>query len=111
LKNLPVEGQEDMEKDFVLTILLLDELKEMGYEEVWLGNIPNPYCDFFASSNCILASPPRRLGSWPSVWYLSDRWGEPSCGNGLKEADNTFRSGVRLTMPGHYKIKGETWQS
>lgn len=99
-----------MDDDFILTKLLLEELRRMGYTEVWLGNVPNPHwthgCD-----HGIVAAPKRRdFCGWPSLWSVSGIFGENSCGNGLKNADQTFRSAVRGMIPGHYVLdEAEEW--
>lgn len=100
-----------MDAEFILTKLALEELRRMGYTEVWLGNVPNPHWEHGCSTG-IVASPKRKIGSSPAVWEVSEEiFGQKSAGNGLKRADNTFRSKVAQMIPGHYVLIDGGWDS
>jgi hypothetical protein len=101
-----------MDADFILTKLLLEELRKMGYTEVWLGDVPNPHW-MHGCSHGVVSSPKRMdFCGWPSLWSVSQIFGQNSCGNGLANADQTFRSGVRGMISGYYALNeaGE-WES
>lgn len=98
-----------MNADFIYTKLALEELRKMGYTEVWLGDVPNPHWEH-GSSHGIVAAPKRKIGWWPALWDVSEEtFGQNGAGNGLKEADNTFRSKVTQMMPGHYVLIDGEW--
>lgn len=98
-----------MDADFIYTKLALEELRKMGYTEVWLGNVPNPHWEH-GCSHGIVAFPKRKIGWWPAVWEVSEEtFGQKSAGNGLKEADNTFRSRVSQMISGHYLLIDGEW--
>lgn len=98
-----------MDKKFILTKLALLELGEMGYMEVWLGNVPNPHFEH-GMNNGIVASPKVRPRGFPALWDVSERnFGREGCGNGLKGADQTQRELVREMIPGHYLLKNGEW--
>lgn len=100
-----------MDASFILTKLALEELREMGYTEVWLGSVPNPHWEH-GCSHGIVAAPKRKIGWWPAVWQVSERtFGQKGSGNGMREADNTFRSRVTEMMPGHYVLVDGSWFS
>jgi hypothetical protein len=94
-----------MNKEHILTILALEELKALGYEEVWIGRTPNPHWPDHGGGDCIIAAPKKRIAGWPSLWTVSEKtFGEQGCGNGLKNADQCQRQKVREMIPGHYKL-------
>lgn len=98
-----------MDKNFILTKLALLELGEMGYREVWLGNVPNPHWEH-GMSNGIVASPKMRPQGFPSLWGVRERnFGREGCGNGLMGADQTQRELVREMIPGHYRLVDGVW--
>jgi hypothetical protein len=97
-----------MEKNFILTILALDELKEFGYQEVWIGNVENPHWPRHGNNGFIIASPKVRKNNSPAVWLLDEnRFGKQSCGNGLKKADQSQRE--HKLVSGHYKLADGNW--
>lgn len=99
-----------MDKEFILTVLALNELGKMGYNEVWIGNVKNPHWPNHLMDNFIIASPPQRIGGCPAVWSLSEEiFGKKSCANGLRESDQIQRSEVRNMKPGHYKFS-DKWE-
>lgn len=98
-----------MDADFIYTKMALEELRRMGYTEIWLGDVPNPHWDHGMNTG-IVATPKRNIGWWPAVWEASEEtFGQKSAGNGLKEADNTFRSKVAQMMHGHYVLIDGEW--
>ena len=100
-----------MDKEFILTILALDELKGLGYKEVWIGQAENPHSPFRSYSSIIAAPKVEDRCGWPALWRVSEQnFGKLHCGNGLKDADQAQISNVNRLMPGHYEILGEKWQ-
>jgi hypothetical protein len=98
-----------MDESFIRTKLALEELKDLGYTEVWLGNVPNPHWEH-CMSNGIIAAPRHRICGDPAVWRASERnFGELGCGNGLLDADQCQRELVRKMMPGHYVLEDGRW--
>ena len=98
-----------MDESFIRTKLALLELGELGYREVWLGNVPNPHWDA-RLDNFVIAAPKCNMGGWPSLWAASDRnFGRMGCGNGLPEADQCQRELVRRMIPGHYFMEDGRW--
>lgn len=97
-----------MEEDFILTVLGLDELRELGYNEVWIGAVPNPHWqhDF---DNFVIASPKIRRGGWPAVWS-ANKFGKQNCGNGLSGADQSQNELTRRMTPGHYRLTDGSWE-
>lgn len=94
-----------MDRKFILTVLALNELQKMGYNEAWIGNVDNPHWKNHGCDNFLIGSPPKKMGGWPALWTLSENiFGKQSCGNGLKNADQTQRSQVRNMIFGHYKF-------
>lgn len=95
---------------FVLTVLALEELKEKGYSEVWIGKVDCPFWDW-KSDSVIIAHPKSRQNSWqPSLWSVSEKlFGKMSCGNGLKNADQGQFN--HKLMEGHYKLENNSWQT
>lgn len=97
-----------MDSDFILTVMALDEIKSLGYQEVWIGSVGNPHWDHNID-NFIIASPKKRKCGWPALWACSEKiFGKMSCGNGLSKADQMQRDGRRL-QKGHYKLIEEQW--
>jgi hypothetical protein len=97
-----------MDDKFILTVLGLDELAELGYKEVWIGDVPNPHWAH-NNSGFIIASPPMRKNGWPAVWNVSEKvFGKQSCGNGLRKADQSQRR--HQLMKGHYKMEMGRWE-
>ncbi|NBT57247.1 hypothetical protein EBT16_00525 [bacterium] len=97
-----------MDQKFILTTLGLQELQELGYTEVWIGNVQNPHWTA-PPSNAVIASPKRKRGGWPAVWSADRYFGKISCGNGLARADQCQKSEVHKMTPGHYRLENETW--
>ena len=98
-----------MDESFIRTKLALEELSRMGYSEVWLGNVPNPHWDHGMTTG-IVAAPKRDEMGWPRLWSASEaNFGMKSAGNGLRAADNMFRSLVSKMMPGHYVLVDGCW--
>lgn len=99
-----------MDAAFVLTMLGLDELKEMGYREAWIGAVESPHLRH-TGPNFVVAGPKRRRdNSWPAIWSVSERiFGSGGCCNGLTEADRVSRTGVAKMVAGHYKLIGGAW--
>lgn len=99
-----------MEADFIFTKLALEELRKMGYTEVWLGNVSNPHWKHGMSNGIVAAPRLRDRTGWPRLWSASEEnFGQKSAGNGLTAADNMFRSKIRDMIPGHYVLIGEEW--
>lgn len=98
-----------MDKDFILTKIILDELGGLGYTEVWLGRVPNPHWEH-GMSNGVVAAPKRRTdwGRRPALWDAR-KMGSLNCGNGLREADQAQFSLVYDTIPGHYRLTDSGW--
>lgn len=96
-----------MEKDFLLTVLGLDELRELGYNEVWIGNVPNPHWQH-GCNNFVIASPKRKIGGWPAVWSAK-KFGKQSCGNGLSKADQAQMELARRMISGYYRLTEGSW--
>lgn len=98
-----------MDTDFILTKMALEELRKMGYREVWLGNVDNPHWNH-GCSHGIVASPRRRESGWPALWQASEQtFGRQGAGNGLGKADNTFRTNVSQMISGHYVLIDGQW--
>jgi hypothetical protein len=98
-----------MDKKFILTVLVLDELQKMGYNEVWIGKVENPHW-IHGFGDILICSPPRRIWNLPALWTLSeDIFGRQSCGNGLKNADQAQRPEFRNMTSGHYKFS-DKWE-
>lgn len=92
------------------TILALEELKELGYDEVWIGGVPNPHWPRHGCGNFVIAGPKKERYGWPALWSVSEKnFGKQWCGNGLEKADQVQRSN-RL-MPGHYKLTENGWRT
>ena len=88
--------------------MILDGLGEMGYEEVWLGEGCVHWTQ--AYSGLVIASPKQRKYGWPNVWRLDSKYGEMSCGNGLKEADQAQYRWISEPLKGHFVRNGDgTW--
>ncbi len=96
-----------MDEDFILTVLALDELKELGYSEVWIGAVPNPHWDHRGGS-FVIASPKRKRGGWPAVWSAK-KFGKQSCGNGLSKADQAQMELTRRMISGYYRLTEGSW--
>lgn len=97
-----------MNKEFILTLLALDELKNMGYLEVWIGNVPNPHWPRHGIDNFIIASPKNRINNSPAVWSLDENhFGKQSAGNGLSQADQSQRD--HKLISGHYRLVDDNW--
>lgn len=100
-----------MDQEFVLTVMALGELEELGYKEAWIGNVENPHWPDHLNSHFLIATPKRKKNGWPAVWSVSEKlFGRQGCGNGLREADQCQRSGVGRIKPGHYKLVNDTWE-
>lgn len=98
-----------MDARFIRTKLALLELGELGYTEVWLGNVPNPHWEH-GMGDGIVAHPSMDSGWRPLLWDASDRnFGRLGCGNGLGDADQCQRSLVREMIPGHYRLVDGEW--
>jgi hypothetical protein len=98
-----------MDARFIRTRLALEELGSLGYEEVWLGNVPNPHWEH-GMNNGVVASPKRFFGWRPFLWMARERtFGRLSCGNGLKVSDQAQFEKVREMIPGHYVLKDGSW--
>lgn len=98
-----------MDSDFILTIMALEEIKNLGYNEVWIGKVENPHCDY-TCDNFIIASPKQRKYNWPALWSCSEKvFGEMGCGNGFRLADQMQRSNVRSLQKGYYKLVEDQW--
>jgi hypothetical protein len=98
-----------MDKKFILTVLVLDELQKMGYNEVWIGKVENPHWTH-KIDNFLICAPPREISNWPALWALSESvFGKQSCGNGLKNADQAQRPEFRNMISGHYKFS-DKWE-
>jgi len=94
-------------ENFTLTILALEKLKELGYTEVWIGDVSCPHIDYTIKS-FIVASPKNRIFNTPSLWSVDEKlFGKMSCGNGLRNADQVQRS--HNLICGHYKLEDQKW--
>lgn len=100
-----------MDASFILTKLALEELKSLGYTEIWLGRVSNPHWKH-GMSNMVLASPALRTsGIWPRLWGVSNRnFGEIGCGNSFIGADAAQFELVRKMMAGHYRLVEGCWE-
>jgi hypothetical protein len=97
--------------NFTLTVLALEELKQLGYKEVWIGKCNCPHWKYMGIGH-IVAHPKiyDRCG-WPAIWSVSEKlFGKKSCGNGLKDADQMQRSQLNL-IQGYYKIVDNNWET
>lgn len=99
-----------MDNAFVLTVLALDDLKELGYKEAWIGDVPNPHWKSHGHKGCIIASPKRKKDGWPAIWSEGKHLGRHGCANGLANADQAFKENARLMEPGHYKFNDGRWE-
>lgn len=100
-----------MEAEFILTILALDELKELGYKEVWIGGVESPHWPRHGCDNFVIAAPKVSRHGWPAIWSASEQnFGKQSCGNGLRNADQTQTQKSRRMLPGYYKLSRGKWQ-
>lgn len=99
-----------MDNAFVFTVLALGELKELGYREVWIGNVPNPHWKNHGHQGCIIASPKRKKDGWPAIWSVGRYLGKHACANGFSKADQAFKENARLMEPGHYKLNCGRWE-
>lgn len=99
-----------MDSEFVLTALGLEELKQMGYEEVWIGDVTNPHWPRHGCDNFVIAAPKRKHEGWPALWAAKKYFGKTDCGNGLLKADQSQKSMARKMTPGHYKLKSDHWE-
>lgn len=95
--------------DFVLTMLALQELEELGYREVWIGDVPNPHWERHGHEGCVIAAPKRSKERWPALW-MAAAFGEQTCGNGLRRADQAFKENARKMAPGHYRLLRGRWE-
>jgi hypothetical protein len=96
--------------NFTLTVLALEELKQLGYKEVWIGRCDCPHWKHMGIGD-IVASPKiaDRCG-WPAIWRVSEKlFGKSGCGNGLKDADQTQRSCNFIN--GYYKLIDDNWET
>jgi hypothetical protein len=94
-----------MDNKQILTMLALNELRDLGYEEVWIGRTSNPHWPDHGCDNFIIAAPKRRIQGWPALWKASDKtFGKQGCGNGLRKADQCQRERARDMIPGYYKL-------
>lgn len=96
-----------MDAKFIRTKLALLELGEMGYTEVWLGNVPNPHWEH-GMGDGVVAAPKSRPVWRPFLWEARN-FGMMGCGNGLKIADQAQFSLVREMAPGHYVLRDGDW--
>ena len=97
-----------MDAKFIRTKLALFELGEMGYTEVWLGNVLNPHEPWLRQLNGVVAAPKSRPVWRPLLWDAKN-FGRLSCGNGLKIADQAQFSLVGDMTPGHYVLRDGDW--
>lgn len=98
-----------MDESFIRTKLALEELRELGYTEVWIGRVPNPHWEH-GMGNGIVAAPKLRSGTLIPLWEVSERtFGQRCCGNGLKEADQMQFGAAYSMMPGHYVLRDGCW--
>jgi hypothetical protein len=101
-----------MNNQQVLTILALEELKELGYKEAWIGRTANPHWPDHGCDNSVIAAPKKRIHGTPALWTASkDTFGEMGCGNGLRNADQCQRENARNMISGHYWIENGRWNS
>ena len=99
-----------MDAEFILTKLALEEIRKLGYTEVWLGAVPNPHWEHGLSTGIIAAPKQVDFSGWPNIWRVSEElFGQNSSGNGLRHADNAFRSVVGRMIPGHYVLVEGSW--
>lgn len=98
-----------MDESFIRTKLALEELRNLGYEEVWIGRVFNPHWDH-GMANGIVAAPKREKWLWPALWSVSEgNFGPRSCGNGLKNADQMQFALAYRMIPGHYVLVDGCW--
>lgn len=98
-----------MDESFIRTKLALEQLRELGYTEVWIGRVPNPHWDH-GMSNGVVAAPRLRVWNQPALWTVCERnFGPKSCGNGLREADQMQFGLVDRMLRGHYVLKDGCW--
>jgi hypothetical protein len=98
-----------MDERFIRTKLALEEIRELGYTEVWIGSVSNPHWPE-ALDSFVIACPKRRVANYPAIWSVSERnFGPMSCGNGLRQADQCQRELVRKFLPGHYVLRDGCW--
>ena len=97
-------------ENFTLTFLALEQLKKMGYKEVWIGKCKCPHWRMGIGD--IVASPKSRdRVSWPSMWSVDEKiFGKKNSGNGLKNADQMQRSHLNL-IQGYYILVESKWET
>jgi hypothetical protein len=98
-------------ENFTLTFLALEELKEMGYKEVWIGRCECPHWDWMGIGDIVASPKNRDRSNWPSMWSADEKtFGRKGSGNGLKNADQMQRSQLNL-IQGYYKLVENKWET
>lgn len=98
-------------ENITFTMLALEEIKDMGYKEIWIGKCDCPHWEHMDSS--VVASPKiRDRTGWPAIWRVSEKlFGRKGCGNGLKNADQVQISNILYLISGYYKLVENEWKS
>jgi hypothetical protein len=99
-----------MDNDWIITLMILDDLGSMGYKEVWIGCSDNPHWPGSWGITMVVASPKRKKFGWPALWTLNEKYGGHGSGNGLKNADNLFVSWAVNPLSGHYVRSEGSWE-
>lgn len=98
-------------KNFTLTVLALEELREIGYTEVWIGKCHCPHWPHMFLGSMVASPKIKDKSGWPLLWSVSEKlFGKKSCGNGLKKADQVQRNNLNL-ISGYYKLVDSKWET